>query len=198
MPLSDNALKIAKDRYFKENENWEACCRRVGIAAAANERQSEGLAENFSEMIYDMKFIPGGRILRNSGKHRGSLFNCYHLPLGDSIEDIGQTYKEALILWSSGGGVGINASFLRPKGYAIQGKGGKSSGVVSFLEALDKLASTVESGGSRRAAALAQLDVSHPEIYNFIDAKMVENRLNQFNISVSVNSDFINAVKQLS
>ena len=151
--LSDNALKIASKRYFMPAETWEACARRVGeeVGRAENGNALKYI-EEFAEMIYNMDFLPGGRILRNVRRTRGSLFNCYVLPIGDSIEEIGQFMKDSLILWSEGGGVGCNYSSLRPRGAGIKGKGGNSSGPVSFLESSDALANTIESGGSRRAA----------------------------------------------
>jgi len=193
--LSENALTVAKSRYFMQDEDWEACTKRCGSTIASLETEKDKYSELFSEMIYQMDFLPGGRILRNCGRARGSLFNCFHLPIGDSIEEIGQFIKDALILWSEGGGVGCNFSPLRPKGDVIMGKGGSSSGLVSFIEAADGVAHTIESGGARRAAAIAHVDVSHPEILNFIDAKLSQNRLQHFNISVSVNEYFLQAVE---
>lgn len=196
MELSDNALKIAENRYFMEGETWEDCCSRVGteIARAENGNQQE-YGEQFSEMIYNMDFLPGGRILRNTRRPRGSLFNCYVLPVGDSIEEIGQWKKDSLILWSEGGGVGCNLSSLRPRGASVKGKGGSSSGPVSFLEASNGDAKTIESGGSRRAAALACMSVTHPDIMEFIDAKLVHGKLSHYNISVAVTEDFLEAVE---
>ena len=198
MKLSENALEIAENRYFmkERNENWEACARRVGrIVANAENSKAMEYAEKFSEIIYNMYFLPGGRIFRNAGRPRGSMFNCYHLPIGDSREEIGQYYKDSLILWGEGGGIGVNISSLRPSGAPIKGVGGISSGPVSFLEASDAIAETIESGGSRRAAALASMNVSHPDILRFIDAKLVHGKLSHFNISVAVTEDFLEAVE---
>lgn len=193
-PLSDNATTIATARYFLDGEDWEGCCRRVAQIVSTPEIDKSFL-EKAAEMLYHMDFLCGGRIFRNAGRPRGSLFNCYHLPIGDSIEEIGQCIRDSLILWSEGGGVGINFSPLRPKSDPILGKGGKSSGLVSFLEATNYVARTIESGGARRAAAIAHVDVSHPEIIDFIDAKTEHNKLTHFNISVVVDDNFLNAVE---
>jgi ribonucleoside-diphosphate reductase alpha chain len=196
--LSDNAEQVARGRYFKdEQEDWEGLSNRVATAISSAEiTDREKYKNSFAEMIYNMDFLPAGRILRNSGRMKGSLFNCYHLPIGDSREEIGQCLKDSLILWGEGGGVGINYSTLRPKGAPISGVGGTSSGLVSFIKAADALANTVKSGGGRRAAALASVDISHPEIIDFIDAKMIDKELENFNISVIINDDFLYAVEQ--
>jgi len=220
--LSDNALEVAKSRYFmEETEDWEACTQRVAsVISSTDVSNREQIRDDFQSMIYNMDFLPGGRILRNSGRPRGSLFNCYHLPIGDSIEEIGQLYKDALTLWSEGGGVGVNFSPLRPRNDLIHGKGGVSSGLVSFMKGADYISRLIESGGSRRAAAIGHIEVSHPEVLDFIDAKLLipdigkwlrddtpevvkqyvkdevdVGALRHFNISVVVNNEFLETVE---
>lgn len=219
--LSEHAQAVAKSRYFMNGEDWSDCALRVANTIATPEfNNKEKIRDSFYEMIYSMDFLPGGRILRNTGRPRGSLFNCYHLPIGDSIEEIGQLYKDALTLWSEGGGVGVNFSPLRPANDAIHGKGGVSSGLVSFMKGADYISRMIESGGSRRAAAIGHIDVTHPEVLDFIDAKLkIPNvgqwlnddtpeeirqfvkdevdvgALRHFNISVVVNNKFLETVE---
>ncbi len=194
--LSENAEIIAKARYYDENENWDTCTLRVANEISQIENERQKYRDIFHEMIFNRDFIPAGRIIRNCGRPKGSLLNCYNIPIGDSIEEIGKCIADSLRLWSEGGGVGINFSPLRPKGDVIKGKGGSSSGLVSFIEAIDYVSKTIESGGARRAAALGHVIVDHPEIMDFIDAKMVHGKLSSFNISVAVTDEFLDCVEQ--
>jgi ribonucleoside-diphosphate reductase alpha chain len=196
MVLDKNAELIFKNRYaLHEDETWEELAERVGRGAGQIESDFKQWNDTFAEDIYEMRFLPGGRILRNVGRPRGSLFNCYVEPLEDSMRQIGQFQMNCGVLWSEGGGVGCNASFLRPENAPIIQKGGESSGPISFLKWANAGANTIKVGGSRRAAALAMMNVSHPDIIKFINAKLVEGELNCFNISVAVTEDFLQAVE---
>lgn len=194
--LTNNAVKVVEGSYLMEGEDWERCVNRTGYSiAVAENSQMTKYASLFAEMIFNLDFLPGGRILRNSGRQAGSLFNCYHLPIGDSRAEIGQFFKDSLILWGEGGGVGVNMSYLRPEGAPIKTVGGRSSGPVSFLGASDGIALTIKSGGSRRAAALASMIVAHPDILKFMDAKLKDGVLSCYDISVAVTDEFLEAVE---
>ena len=189
--LSPSAQEVAKARYFNDDEDWLLCTLRVAAAISNIESEKKLYLDRFHEMLYNMDFIPGGRILRNAGRAKGSLLNCNVIPIGDSIEEIGQCIASALTLWSEGSGVGINFSPLRVKGDPIHGKGGFSSGLVSFMEAIDAVSKTVESGGMRRSASLNCVSITHPEIVDFINAKLEDGKLSGCNISVLINDDFL-------
>ena len=195
--LNSKAEQIFRSRYaFKEGEDWQGLAERVGRGGASIENGNRSKYEEvFARMIHEMHFLPGGRILRNMGRPRGTLFNCYVEPLEDSIEEIGQFQMNSGILWSEGGGVGCNASFLRPEGMNIVQKGGESSGPMSFLKWANAGANCIRTGGARRAACLALMLVSHPDIFKFINTKLVEGELNCFNISVGVMEEFLDAVE---
>ncbi len=165
--LSDNALKVLESRYLMVGEDWEKCCLRVANVVSSVESNKQEWKDKFFDVIHNMLFLPGGRILRNAGRPQGTMFNCFVLPIGDSIEEIGQFMKDSLVVWANGGGVGVSFSSLRPTQAPILGKGGYSSGLVSFLTAADGIASTIESGGQRRSAGLCSVSISHPEVLNF-------------------------------
>ena len=194
--LSDNAMQVFKSRYaFDENETWELCTQRVASTIAAVEKDKAKYTQAFQEMIYEMNFLPGGRILRNSGRSQSNLLNCFFIPCLDSSESLGAFFRDSFIIGTLGGGVGSDWSAIRPEGDKILGRGGYASGPVSFLKAADAISATVESGGQRRSSILASLDVSHPDIFKFIDAKLVQGILPHFNISVKVNNTFLEAVE---
>lgn len=197
MVLGKKAEKVFKGRYaFSDSENWEGLSNRVGYGLASVESNPNQWGEKFSETIHNMLFLPAGRILRNTGRPRGTLLNCFSLGIEDSIRSIAYQCAKAMILWSEGGGVGFNFSNLRPDGAPIIQKGGESSGPISFLTHFDGGAQTIKTGGDRRAAALGLMIVSHPDIVNFIQAKRVDGLLSNFNLSVGITDEFLDAVEQ--
>lgn len=194
--------KVHKLRYAaSDQETWGQTAYRAANAIAMAEQTPELKAKYtglYANTINALDFIPGGRILRNAGKVKGSLLNCFVLGVEDTIESIANDlYAKALIISKYGGGIGFNASSLRPEGEELksQGSNSRSSGTVSFIDGLDHILNLIKGGGDRRAAGLAMLEIWHPETFNFIKAKYEDGRLPNFNLSVGVTESFIKAVK---
>ena len=123
------------------------------------------------------------------------LFACFIIPVYDSLEDIFNSVRDAAIISKHGGGVGTNFSRLREKDANIaNGKGGKASGPVTFMQTWNTMGSVVVQGGKRRAALMGMLNIDHPDIEEFIDAKIEDGNLSYFNISVAITDKFMKAV----
>ena len=196
--LTSSAHEIVKNRYFwKGEDKWSDLVERISSENAKNEaNRQDKWKDKFESIIEPMEFIPAGRILRNLGRRYSATSNCNFLPIEDTIESIFDTLKYYGIISAYGGGSGINFSALRPKGTPIVSRGGISSGMISFMEMFDFCGRRLETGGQRRAAGIGICDISHPEVLDFINAKVQHNKLNQFNISVGVNSDFLKSVQR--
>lgn len=193
--LEGISQEIWDKKYRYNNEkNIEETWKRVAKAIASKEIDTSKWGKIFYDLLYDFKFIPGGRITAAAGTKNNYLNNCKALPIEDSIDGIYDTIKKAAISAKCNFGIGINFSPIRPKDSKIS-KGGIASGSVSFMKVFDTSGSIIETGGGRRAAALGILNDSHPDIFDFIDAKRQENVLTQFNISVGIHDNFLHAVK---
>jgi ribonucleoside-diphosphate reductase alpha chain len=154
--------------------------------------------ELFYEQLTSGKLIPAGRILANARPQSPmkNYNNCFTIDIEDSMTGIYDSLKEDAMISKMGGGVGFDISKLRPKGTTLS-KGGQASGVISFLRIFDQSAKTIITGGHRRSAHIALLDISHPDIEEFITIKQGDRNkeLTQFNISVKISDDFIKAVE---
>ncbi len=144
--------------------------------------------------------IPAGRIVSNAGaqehKPATSTINCtVSGTIPDSMDGILTMVREAGLTLKAGCGIGYEFSTLRPKGAYVSGAGAYTSGPLSFMDIFDAMCFTVSSAGGRRGAQMGTFDVSHPDIFDFIRAKREDGRLRQFNLSVLVTKDFMEAVK---
>jgi len=145
--------------------------------------------------------IPAGRILSNAGageyKSDTSTINCtVSGTIADSMAGILEKVQEAGLTLKAGCGIGYEFSTLRPKGAYVSGAGAKTSGPLSFMDIFDATCFTVSSAGGRRGAQMATFDVAHPDVLDFIKAKREAGRLRQFNLSLLITSDFIEAVEK--
>lgn len=173
---------------------------RVARGIAAMETVPEKQAEwerNFRWLLDDWKFVPGGRILAAAGTDQQlTFFNCYVIPSPkDSRRGIVDTLSQMMEIMSRGGGVGINLSSLRPQHAYVKGVNGRSSGAVSWGGLYSFVTGLIEQGGSRRGALMLILNVWHPDVFSFINAKREMGKITNANISVGLTDAFMEAVQ---
>ncbi|MBI1424871.1 MAG: adenosylcobalamin-dependent ribonucleoside-diphosphate reductase [Gammaproteobacteria bacterium] len=175
--------------------------QRVARALAEVE-PAEGRQHWYEEFLWALRHgaIPAGRITSNAGalehKPATSTINCTVSGIiHDSMNDILQKVHEAGLTLKAGCGIGYEFSTLRPRGAYVSGAGAYTSGPLSFMDIYDKMCFTVSSAGGRRGAQMATFDVGHPDVKDFIRAKRESGRLRQFNLSLLITEDFMQAVE---
>lgn len=190
------ALQIFKDRYaIHPGETFIQACERVArnIADAEIGTKRDEYLTRFLDILQTNRFSPGGRIWRGAGRPRGQLLNCfvYCDENIDSREGWGDTLRAITIISGTGGGVGINFSKIRPRGTVIRGTGGEATGAVSLMRAINAVCNELRKGGGRRAATLFCLKYDHPDLQEFMETKLDKKELNNANISVLIDNEFL-------
>jgi ribonucleoside-diphosphate reductase alpha chain len=175
--------------------------RRVAKALAEVEDTPEKREFWFERFLWALRHgaIPAGRIISNAGawehKPATSTINCtVSGTIRDSMDDILQKVHEAGLTLKAGSGIGYEFSTLRPRGAYVSGAGAYTSGPLSFMDIYDKMCFTVSSAGGRRGAQMGTFDIGHPDVIDFIRAKRENGRLRQFNLSLLITREFIEAV----
>ncbi len=209
LALQEASLDIWDKKYRLKKENGEAVDQTIQqtfervAEALANVEDGAKLKSHWKkEFLWALNrgALPAGRILSNAGaskyKPATSTINCTVSGIvGDSMDDILQKNSEAGLTLKAGCGIGYEFSTLRPKGDYVSGAGATTSGPLSFMDIFDKTCFTVSSAGGRRGAQMATFDVGHPDVLDFVRAKRENGRLRQFNLSLLITKEFMEAVK---
>ena len=176
--------------------------QRVAKAIAAVETTHELRQYWCERFLWALRHgaIPAGRIISNAGawdhKPATSTINCtVSGVIKDSMDDILSKVHEAGLTLKAGCGIGYEFSTLRPRGAYVSGAGAYTSGPLSFMDIYDKMCFTVSSAGGRRGAQMGTFDIGHPDVMEFIRAKREAGRLRQFNLSLLITREFMEAVK---
>ncbi|ATU96680.1 adenosylcobalamin-dependent ribonucleoside-diphosphate reductase [Aeromonas salmonicida] len=207
IPLQETSLEIWDSKYRLKSKDGapidgsiDETYQRVARALAQQEREPDAWYEPFLWALRNGA-IPAGRITSNAGafehKPATSTINCtVSGTIEDSMDDILGKVHEAGLTLKAGCGIGYDFSTLRPRGAFVSGAGAYTSGPLSFMDIYDKMCFTVSSAGGRRGAQMGTMDIRHPDVIEFIQAKREDGRLRQFNLSLLITEDFVKAVKE--
>lgn len=209
IPLQPASYDIWDKKYRLKTKQGEAVdvtidgtYQRVARALADAESTAEKRGYWFERFLWALRrgAIPAGRITSNAGalehKPATSTINCtVSGTIPDSMDGILDKVHEAGLTLKAGCGIGYEFSTLRPRGAYVSGAGAYTSGPLSFMDIYDKMCFTVSSAGGRRGAQMGTFDVSHPDVKEFIKAKREDGRLRQFNLSLLITDEFMQAVE---
>ena len=204
LPEQIISAETRQGKYNKLNETTaQEILNRSAEALLAKEKPElqDALREDF---LYALRsgFIPAGRVLSAAGVNlKATLINCFVQEIGDwltgtkdGVPGIYDALAKAAETLRRGGGVGYDFSRIRPSGAFVKGTMSRASGPISFMTVFDESCKQIESAGARRGAQMGVLRVDHPDIREFVTAKSKPDYLTQFNVSVAVTQEFLDAL----
>jgi ribonucleoside-diphosphate reductase alpha chain len=182
------------DRYLLPGETYQDLFARVADAYA----DDAGHAQRLYDYISRLWFMPATPVLSNGGTGRGLPISCYLNSVEDSLEGIVATWNENVWLASRGGGIGTYWGHVRGIGESV-GLNGKTSGIIPFVRVMDSLTLAISQGSLRRGSAACYLDISHPEIEEFLEIRKTSGDFNRKALNlhhgVLLTDEFMEAVR---
>lgn len=185
MKIFNNIIgeQIWEKKYRFNNESYEEWLKRIS-----------NYNPKLQKLIEQKKFLFGGRILANIHTPNGSLSNCYSSGyVKDDLIDIMQVNTNLALTYKAQGGQGLSVSKIRPKGAKV-GEYFTSDGVIPFMEMYNNTTNTIVQGAGRRGALLISIDITHPEAENVITLKSDLSKMQNTNISMEIDDEFMQAV----
>ncbi|MFZ9719349.1 MAG: ribonucleotide reductase N-terminal alpha domain-containing protein, partial [Chitinophagaceae bacterium] len=204
--FSDAALQLLKLRYLLRNaqgnviETPDQMFRRVANAVAKaelkwhDEAKAKQMADLFYEAMRQLQFLANSASLMNAGTDQQQLSACFVLPIQDRIDDIFNTLHATAVIQEQGGGTGFDFSAIHSKAAGLTNTSGTTCGPLAFISLFNDATSLIRQAGKRRGANMGVLEITHPDILDFIRAKVNPNVLQQFNLSIGITDDFMKAV----
>jgi len=208
LKLPVNAVEVLKRRYLLKDESrrivetpselFRRVAHHVARAEAnyVSDAEVHEIEDTFYRMMRQREFLPNSPTLMNAGTALGQLSACFVLPVADSVEGIFKALADMARIHQTGGGTGFGFSRLRPRGDLVGSTRGRASGPISFLGIFDKATEVIVQGGRRRGANMGVLRCDHPDIVDFIEAKVGSDALRNFNLSVGATDRFMRAVAE--
>ncbi len=203
--LSANALRVLRARYLKKDESGQvvetprALFERVARTIAEPELLYGGQAQcdewtaTFFDLMVSGRFMPNSPTLMNAGREMGMLSACFVLPVRDSVSEIFDSIKNTALIQKAGGGTGFAFDELRPTGDYIRSSGGTTSGPISFWRAFSEATNAIQQGAFRRGANMGMMYIHHPDILRFLYAKQDLTQFTNYNISVKLTDEWMEA-----
>lgn len=206
--LTDTGVYIARNNYLRRDlegkiiEEPQGMFWRVAhnIATAdllyGSKEDVKKSREEFYRMLAALEFVPNTPTFANAAGKLQQLSACFVLPVGDSLESIGETFKNTILIHKTGGGTGFSFSNLRPYGSIVRSTGRASSGAIYFMWMYADATDRIQQGGYRRGANMGVMNIDHPDIIRWIMIKSSEYTVNSFNLSVGITDKFMKQVEK--
>ncbi len=193
--LTDFGKKTLTDRYLLEGETYQDLFARVAKTYADDEEHANRVYNYMSKLW----FMPATPILSNGGAGRGLPISCFLNNVDDSLNGIVDIWNENVWLASNGGGVGTYWGGVRSIGENVKKHHGQTSGIIPFIRVMDSLTLAISQGSLRRGSAAVYLDISHPEIEEFLEIRKPSGDFNRKSLNlhhaVSITDEFMEAVR---